>query len=108
MKPVSLDKELHLEQVTRRACLGMLFIPLVGSAQKAKIEEPPPPGDWVCPMDPDVHADKPGACPRCGMKLTVHVPERVEYTLVVGQSPELLKPGAVANLTFRSEERRVG
>ncbi len=36
------------------------------------------PGDWVCPMHPDVHADKPGICPRCGMMLTLHVPERVE------------------------------
>jgi len=26
-------------------------------------------GKWVCPMHPDVTADAPGACPRCGMDL---------------------------------------
>ena len=106
--PVSLEEDRHLGPVSRRVCLGLLLAPLVGSAQKAKIEDPLPPGDWVCPMDPDVHSDKPGACPRCGMKLIVQVPERVEYALEVGQSPELLKPGAIANLTFRVLDPRTG
>src|SRR5437588_8542308 len=25
--------------------------------------------EYVCPMDPEVHESKPGACPRCGMAL---------------------------------------
>ncbi|HYV39678.1 MAG TPA: YHS domain-containing protein, partial [Gemmataceae bacterium] len=25
--------------------------------------------DYVCPMDPEVHSDHPGACPKCGMAL---------------------------------------
>jgi hypothetical protein len=24
---------------------------------------------YTCEMDPDVHSDKPGDCPKCGMKL---------------------------------------
>ncbi|HEY3356612.1 MAG TPA: heavy metal-binding domain-containing protein [Polyangia bacterium] len=24
---------------------------------------------WICPMDKDVLAPKPGTCPKCGMKL---------------------------------------
>jgi P-type Cu+ transporter len=32
-----------------------------------------PPGaevaEWICPMDPEVHATEPGACPICGMAL---------------------------------------
>lgn len=60
-----------------------------------------PPGDWVCPMDPDYHSDKPGKCPRCGMTLVVHVPDRVEYPLEVSQSPALLRPGQRVTLTFR-------
>ncbi|HEY1908214.1 MAG TPA: heavy metal translocating P-type ATPase [Myxococcaceae bacterium] len=24
---------------------------------------------WICPMDPDVRSDRPGACPQCGMAL---------------------------------------
>ena len=27
------------------------------------------PGGYTCPMDPEVHQDKPGACPKCGMAL---------------------------------------
>jgi Heavy metal binding domain len=52
-------------------------------------------------MDPDVRAAKPGKCPRCGMKLSLHVPERMEYTLDVQQSPKLLRPGAPVQLTLR-------
>src|SRR5690242_6332943 len=25
--------------------------------------------DYICPMDPEVHQTKPGACPKCGMAL---------------------------------------
>ena len=57
--------------------------------------------DWVCPMDPDVRMSKPGVCPRCGMKLVLQVPERVEYPLELSQSPELLRAGDTATLTFR-------
>jgi Cu+-exporting ATPase len=24
---------------------------------------------WICPMDKDVVSDRPGSCPKCGMKL---------------------------------------
>ncbi|MGH9140943.1 MAG: heavy metal translocating P-type ATPase [Vicinamibacterales bacterium] len=44
--------------------------------------------DWVCPMDPDVVSDRPGACPKCGMALEPRVadlsdapnPELVDMT----------------------------
>ena len=26
-------------------------------------------GSYTCPMDPEVHAERPGACPKCGMAL---------------------------------------
>src|SRR4051794_5681566 len=35
-------------------------------------EAPAPPGarvEYVCPMDPEVRSDHPGACPKCGMAL---------------------------------------
>ena len=43
----------------------------------------PPPGarqpeaatEWICPMDPEVVSDKPGACPKCGMALEPRVPD---------------------------------
>jgi hypothetical protein len=52
-------------------------------------------------MDPDYRTDKPGFCPRCGMKLVLHVPDRIEYPLEVEQSPDLIRPGENATLTFR-------
>jgi len=39
----------------------------------------PEAGKWVCPMDPEVEADRPGPCPKCGMALeprTVTVDEK--------------------------------
>ncbi|MGC1795788.1 MAG: heavy metal translocating P-type ATPase [Candidatus Acidiferrales bacterium] len=43
-----------------------------------------PSNDYTCPMDPEVHQDHPGACPKCGMALEPTVPlagaTRVEYT----------------------------
>lgn len=52
-------------------------------------------------MDPDVRADKPGVCPRCGMKLVLKIPERAEYPLEVSCQPELALPGKPIELTFR-------
>lgn len=51
-------------------------------------------------MDPDVRLSKPGFCPRCGMKLALQIPDRVEYLMDVGQSPSLIHPGDTATLTF--------
>jgi Cu+-exporting ATPase len=28
-----------------------------------------PPGKFTCPMHPEVRAENPGACPKCGMTL---------------------------------------
>jgi Cu+-exporting ATPase len=41
---------------------------------------------YVCPMDPEVHESKPGACPKCGMALE---PETVEYTCPM--HPEIIR-----------------
>ncbi|MCK8497862.1 heavy metal translocating P-type ATPase [Myxococcus fulvus] len=61
--------------------------------------EPPPPATpgtmYVCPMDPEVRQDHPGACPKCGMALepeTLALPEtRVEY--VCPMHPEVVREG---------------
>ena len=40
-------------------------------------------GEYVCPMHPEVHATKPGPCPKCGMALeataTTPLPTKTEY-----------------------------
>src|SRR5207302_6155011 len=87
-------------QLTRRRFTGLLFATafswaLQSSQRDSSLD------DWVCPMHPDVRSDKPGVCPRCGMTLVSHVPDRIEYPLLLSQSPSLLKPGRVANLTLR-------
>ena len=50
---------------------------------------------YVCPMDPEVREDYPGACPKCGMALEPSLPEapatRVEYTCPM--HPQIARPG---------------
>ncbi len=48
---------------------------------------------YVCPMCPEVHASKPGACPSCGMALEPEVPvasTRTDYTCPM--HPEIVRP----------------
>jgi P-type Cu+ transporter len=40
---------------------------------------------YVCPMDPEVREDHPGACPKCGMALEPEIPTADE-----GENPELV------------------
>jgi hypothetical protein len=99
-------------KLNRRACLQTCLGGLLGFAnawgRQRRGIDPSPPGDWVCPMDPDVRSDAPGVCPRCGMTLVLHIPDSVEYPLEVLHSPEVLKPGAEAVLTFRVFDPKTG
>ena len=49
---------------------------------------------YVCPMDPEVKADKPGPCPKCGMALEPAAPAapsiKTEY--VCPMHPEVVRP----------------
>jgi P-type Cu+ transporter len=51
--------------------------------------------DYICPMDPEVHQDHPGACPKCGMALEPAIPTqpatRIEYTCPM--HPQIVRPG---------------
>ncbi|HZU28335.1 MAG TPA: heavy metal-binding domain-containing protein [Bryobacteraceae bacterium] len=64
--------------------------------------------DYVCPMDADVRSDKPGVCPRCGMKLVLGIPEPAEYPLRVTVQPEPPRAGQATELTLRVEDPRTG
>ena len=50
---------------------------------------------YVCPMDPEVSQDHPGACPKCGMALEPELPvgptTRTEYTCPM--HPEIVQDG---------------
>ncbi len=51
--------------------------------EKAPPVAAPPDTKWMCPMDPEVEADKPGPCPKCGMALEPASPApatRIEWT----------------------------
>jgi Cu+-exporting ATPase len=43
--------------------------------QPAPSSSHPAPLEYVCPMDPEVLSDRPGACPVCGMALEPRVPD---------------------------------
>lgn len=66
---------------------------------------------YVCPMDADVRASKPGPCPKCGMALEPHVPitamRKTEYTCPM--HPEIVRsePGACPICGMALETRAV-
>jgi CopA family copper-resistance protein len=45
------------------------------SPQKAAVETPSLGETYTCPMHPEIHASKPGNCPKCGMKLVKEAPK---------------------------------
>src|SRR5215831_16424774 len=58
------------------------------------------PLDYVCPMDPDVRSAVSGKCPRCGMALTLGVPDPVEYGIQVKTHPRRVRAGQPMELSF--------
>jgi Cu+-exporting ATPase len=71
-----------------------------------------PPGvPYICPMDPEVRQDGPGACPKCGMALEPDLAAmpamRVEYTCPM--HPEIVRdaPGACPICGMALEPRTV-
>jgi Heavy metal binding domain len=69
---------------------------------------PTAPQDYVCPMDKDVRSDKPGFCPRCGMKLVLGIPDDIEYPLELKTQPPVFRAGEKVRLAFRIVDPRTG
>jgi hypothetical protein len=55
---------------------------------------------YVCPMDPDVRSNRPGACRRCGMTLVAGIPEPVEFHLDVETVPSPVAANQPATIEF--------
>src|SRR6266851_5419770 len=68
-------------------------------------------GKYTCPMHPEVQADKPGSCPKCGMALEPVdlsvTTERVEYTCPM--HPQIVRdqPGSCPICGMALEPRNV-
>lgn len=45
---------------------------------KKETKQQPQPFTYTCPMHPEIHATKPGNCPKCGMKLVKEKPKQVK------------------------------
>jgi len=69
---------------------------------------PPPPLDYVCPMDRDVRSAAPGKCPRCGMTLVLNIPDPVEYPVDLALAPRAPKPGEPVDLLFQIKDPATG
>ncbi|HSE48061.1 MAG TPA: heavy metal translocating P-type ATPase [Terriglobales bacterium] len=107
--------------------LGVPLVTLGGMAPATKTTEghggccPPPVAapapatpagaKYVCPMDPEVESDRPGACPKCGMALEPAMPviasTKTEYTCPM--HPEIVRdaPGTCPICGMALEPRTV-
>src|SRR5450631_234112 len=68
------------------------------------------PGDYVCPMCPEVRQSKPGPCPKCGMALERETPvaaTRVEYTCPMHPQIVRTAPGACPICGMALEPRTI-
>ena len=59
-------------------------------------------------MDADVRSDKPGFCPRCGMRLVLGIPDESEYPLQLDVTPRSFRAGQKVRLTFRITDPKTG
>ena len=69
------------------------------------------PTEYICPMHPEVHAEKPGACPKCGMALeaaaTNPLPSKIEYVCPMHAQIVRAAPGACPICGMALEPRTV-
>jgi Cu+-exporting ATPase len=75
-----------------------------------RVDAPKPATLYVCPMDPEVRQNGPGACPKCGMALepeTITLATKVEY--VCPMHPEIVRsePGSCPICGMALEPREV-
>ena len=82
---------------------------------KVKPAEPTPPAGastaYICPMDPEVRSDRPGACPKCGMALEPETiaPPATKTEYVCPMHPEVVQdgPGSCPKCGMALEPRTV-
>ena len=92
--------------------LGSVVSPML-LGQRASLptdgeELPLGPLPFVCPMDPDIRAESPGVCSRCGMKLVLGLPAPAEYPVLLRTEPVAISPGTPVQLEFEVLQPRSG
>jgi len=97
--PTAMQRDSILVQFSRAGApvavpaLAVLHENIHGTERRA--EEPAAAKAYVCPMDPEVREDYPGACPKCGMAMEPLLPlpraTQVEYTCPM--HPQIVRPG---------------
>jgi Cu+-exporting ATPase len=85
-------------------------VPRSHASSSANAESRKPEAAYVCPMCPEVHESKPGACPTCGMTLEPKLPvsaARTEYTCPM--HPEIVRsePGSCPICGMALEPRTI-
>ena len=74
--------------------------PTKKEAQQKKVE-------YTCPMHSDVKSDKPGKCPKCGMKLVEKRAEaKKEYTCPMHSDVKSDKPGKCPKCGMKLVEKK--
>ncbi|PWB71168.1 efflux RND transporter periplasmic adaptor subunit [candidate division GN15 bacterium] len=76
--PIDSTREAKAELASADSAMAMGKVPM--AIPKAK------PGQYTCPMDPEVVSDKPGKCPICGMSLELVQPTSAEVSPGSNQS----------------------
>lgn len=60
---------------------------------------------YTCPMHPEIHATKPGNCPKCGMTLVKEKPKVVKKQPIKKQQPITVKKDTVKTKPVISEAK---
>ncbi len=92
--------------------LAMLApVELDGQNRAAGLDDDASPYDmlpFVCPMDPEIRAENPGTCSRCGMKLVLGLPAMSEYPVVLRTRPGAVEAGERVRLEFEVLQPETG
>jgi cytochrome oxidase Cu insertion factor (SCO1/SenC/PrrC family) len=92
-------------------CLLSLCFPMTGLAQKSQANKK---AGYYCVMDPEIRANKPGTCPKCGMTLRVvedkpapEAPAETNASADPDAIKDLGKQGAIPDVMVYDQDGRL-
>ena len=66
---------------------------LVAPTSRPAVPPASSPAIYVCPMDPEIHQNHPGPCPKCGMALEPELPVVAKTQWTCPMHPEIIRDG---------------